>query len=67
MLFSFSEKKLNINRLNDLIAIIVKTSTTSFRGLAHKIIWGICDESKRVLTHHKKSVRLPLFTDFTSL
>ena len=43
MLFSFSEKKLNINRLNEdirLIALIVKTSTTSFKGLAYKTKTG---------------------------
>ena len=43
MLFSFSEKKLNINRLNEdicLIALIVKTSATSFKGLAHKTKTG---------------------------
>ena len=43
MLFSYSEKKLNINRLNEdicLIALIVKTSTTSFKGLAHKTKTG---------------------------
>ena len=71
MLFNFSEKKLNINRLNEdicLIALIVKASTTSFKGLAHKKEnGGICYESKRVLTYHKKSVQLLLFTDFTSL
>ena len=43
MLFSFSEKKLNINRLNEdicLVALIVKTLTTSFKGLAHKTKTG---------------------------
>ena len=71
MLFSFSEKKLNINRLNEdirLIALIVRTSTTSFKGLAHKTKTGEkCYESKRVLTDHKKSVQLLLFIDFTSI
>ena len=43
MLFSFSEKKLNINRLDEdicSIALTVKTSTTSFKEFAHKTKTG---------------------------